>query len=58
MEILKQALEVARNFKPLGREEVAALLNKTAVAAATGKFELFKTETRFDSTAHHPEWLG
>jgi aryl-alcohol dehydrogenase-like predicted oxidoreductase len=58
MEILKQALEVARNFKPLGRDEVAALLSKTAVAAATGKFELFKTDTRFDGTAHHPEWLG
>ena len=22
------------------------------------RFELFKTDTRFDSTAHHPEWLG
>jgi hypothetical protein len=37
---------------------VAALLERTARAAAEGRFELFKTDTGFDSTAKHPEWLG
>jgi len=40
------------------REEVASLLARTASVAAQGKFELFKTSSHFDSTAHHPEWLG
>jgi aryl-alcohol dehydrogenase-like predicted oxidoreductase len=58
LDVLRQALEVARTFKPLSAEQVAALLGKTAAAAADGRYELFKTETRFDATAHHPEWLG
>jgi len=31
---------------------------RTATAAAQGRYELFKTRTRFDSTAQHPEWLA
>lgn len=58
MDILKQALEAARTFKPMGPPQVAQLLGKTAQAAARGQFELFKTDTRFDGTAKHPEWLG
>jgi aryl-alcohol dehydrogenase-like predicted oxidoreductase len=58
MEILEQALEAARTFKPMDDQEVAALLGRTAEAASEGKFELFKTETRFDATAHNPQWLG
>ncbi len=58
MEILKQALGVARNFKPLGREQVAALLAKTADAAKNGQWELYKTSHTFDGTFHNPEWLG
>src|SRR5882762_10597540 len=58
MEILEQALEAARTFKPMNEQEVAALLGRTAEAASEGKFELFKTETRFDATAHNPQWLG
>jgi hypothetical protein len=42
----------------LSKEQVAALLAKTAQAAAKGEYELFKTSEHFDSTAHHPEWLG
>jgi len=34
------------------------LLARTAAAAATGRFELFKTESRYDGTAHNPQWLG
>ncbi len=56
--ILEQALQAARTFQPLSKDQVAALLAKTAQAAANGDYELFKTSQHFDSTAHHPEWLG
>jgi predicted aldo/keto reductase-like oxidoreductase len=58
MKILDQGLEAARTFKQMSNEQVEGLLKKTAQLAATGKYELFKTETRFDATAQHPEWLG
>lgn len=58
MAILEQAFEAARTFKPMSQETMAALLNRTASAAADGKFELFKTSSRFDGTAHNPQWLG
>jgi predicted aldo/keto reductase-like oxidoreductase len=58
MEILDQAFEAAKTFKPMNKEQVAALLDKTKQAAATGKWEKFKTSSHFDSTAQHPEWLG
>jgi aryl-alcohol dehydrogenase-like predicted oxidoreductase len=58
MDVLEQALEVARTFRPMVDAEVAALLARTAQAAATGEFEPFKTTSIFDSTASHPEWLG
>jgi predicted aldo/keto reductase-like oxidoreductase len=57
-EILQQAFEAAKTFKPMSREAVAALLAKTEKAAEQGEYELFKTSAHFDSTAHHPEWLG
>lgn len=58
MDILNQALDVARNFKPLTANEKRALLAKTADAAANGEYELFKTTSHFDSTAKNPQWLG
>jgi aryl-alcohol dehydrogenase-like predicted oxidoreductase len=58
MDVLKQALEVAKTFKPLTAEQLAVLLKKTATAAAEGHYELFKTATKHDSTAQHPQWLG
>ncbi|HEY2495664.1 MAG TPA: aldo/keto reductase [Candidatus Angelobacter sp.] len=57
-EILQQAFQAAKTFKPMTKEEVAALLAKTEKVAEQGQFELFKTSAHFDSTAHHPEWLG
>lgn len=57
-EILEQAFTVAKNFKPLTKDQINALLNKTKEAAMTGKYEKFKTESRFDGTANNPEWLG
>jgi aryl-alcohol dehydrogenase-like predicted oxidoreductase len=58
MAILDQAFEAARSFKPMSEDQVQVLLAKTAAAAATGKFEPFKTTSIFDSTATKPEWLG
>jgi predicted aldo/keto reductase-like oxidoreductase len=58
LQILEQALEAARTFKPLGEQQLAALLAKTAPLAARGEFEPFKTTTDFDGTAHNPKWLG
>jgi aryl-alcohol dehydrogenase-like predicted oxidoreductase len=58
MQILDQAFEAARTFKPLTESQISALLSKTEQAAAHGQFELFKTSNKFDSTAQHPEWLG
>ena len=55
---LDQALRVASSFQPMGEAEMSALLEKTAAAAAGGRYELFKTSSHFDSTAMHPEWLG
>jgi hypothetical protein len=58
LERLDQACEAARSFKPMSVDEVSVLLARTADAAATGKFEAFKTSTRFDGTSHNPQWLG
>ena len=58
MKILDQAIEAAQTFEPLSGDYVAELLGRTAKAAATGSYELFKTNNRFDGTAHNPQWLG
>jgi len=56
--ILRQAIDAAKDFRPLSEAQLAALRGKTARAAEGGRFELYKTSNHFDSTAHHPEWLG
>jgi hypothetical protein len=58
MMVLQQALDLVKSFEPLTEEQETALLSKTAVAAAEGKYEEFKTTPKHDSTAKHPEWLG
>jgi aryl-alcohol dehydrogenase-like predicted oxidoreductase len=58
MEVLEQALEAARTFRPMSASQVQALLAKTKTAASHGEFEPFKTSSIFDSTATHPDWLG
>jgi aryl-alcohol dehydrogenase-like predicted oxidoreductase len=58
MEILDQACDAARSFRPLSDPELTALLAKTAQAAARGEFEPFKTSSIFDGTAQNPAWLG
>jgi aryl-alcohol dehydrogenase-like predicted oxidoreductase len=58
MEVLQQALEAARTFRPLSEEELDALLARTAEAAEGGRYEGFKTTYAYDATHAHPEWLG
>jgi aryl-alcohol dehydrogenase-like predicted oxidoreductase len=58
MEILDQACEAARKFRPWSPAELTAVLSKTAKAAARGEFEPFKTSSIFDGTAQNPAWLG
>ena len=58
MKILDQALEAVRTFQPMTKEQVKTLLAHTAKAASDGKYELFKTSSQFDGTAHNPSWLG
>jgi predicted aldo/keto reductase-like oxidoreductase len=58
MDILQQALQAARDFKPLDETQRAVLLAKTTVPAKNGEYELYKTSTQFDGTTHNPQWLG
>ena len=58
-EILQQALEAVKTFKPLTADQVAAIREKTrAPGDRRATHEKFKTTSHFDSTAKHPEWLG
>ena len=58
MERLNQGLEAVHTFKPMSKSQVAALLAKTAKAAANGGMEPFKTTHEFDATWHDPKMLG
>jgi predicted aldo/keto reductase-like oxidoreductase len=58
VDLLDQALDVARNFQPMTESETQELLAKTEKAAAGGTYELFKTTQHHDSTAENPKWLG
>ncbi|HET7459734.1 MAG TPA: aldo/keto reductase [Longimicrobium sp.] len=58
MEILDQAIDAATNFTPLTDKERNELLARTAQAARSGEYELFKTSSIFDSTMQNFEWLG
>ena len=58
LERLNQGLEAVRTFKPMSESQVAALLDKTAKAAANGGLEPFKTSHQYDGTYQNPQWLG
>ena len=58
LDILDQALQAARTFKPMSSTEVTSLLAKTAPAAKDGEFERYKISHDFDGTFHNPQWLG
>ncbi|MDQ2710892.1 MAG: aldo/keto reductase [Acidobacteriota bacterium] len=57
-QILDQAIQAAKTFKPMDAQQLSALLSKTQQVAMNGEYELFKTSSHFDTTARHPDWLG
>lgn len=57
-QVLDQAFQAAKTFKPIDDEQLQGLLSTTEQAARTGQYELFKTTAHFDTTARHPDWLG
>jgi predicted aldo/keto reductase-like oxidoreductase len=58
MDILKQALEAVRTFKPMTQEQRKTLLAKSAIVAKTGLTERYKVSNHFDRTIQNPQWLG
>jgi predicted aldo/keto reductase-like oxidoreductase len=58
MEILNQALNLARNFRPMDDHQKIAVLAKAAPQAMAGQFEKYKTSHAFDGTIGNPQWLG
>src|SRR5207248_1364811 len=46
--VLKQNLGVARGFKPMSAEEMAALRKRVAAAAGDGHLELYKSTIKYD----------
>lgn len=48
MAVLAQNLNVARGFQPFGEQEMAALRERVRPLAADGRYELFKTTTKYD----------
>lgn len=58
MRDIDQALQVAREFKPLTETERAELLKRTAPLATEGKLEEYKSTHKHDSTMTHPQWLS
>ena len=58
MTILQQALDAARSFQAMSKEQLATLLANTAKAAQSGEYELYKTSHYFDGTFQNPQWLG
>ena len=55
---LDQALTVARTFKPMSKEEIAKLMQRTSEVAVKGEFEQYKTTHVHDSTMNNPQWLA
>ena len=52
MKVLKQDIEIARNFKPLEGEELQTLLAKVKPVAGDGRHEQFKSTQVFDGPYH------
>jgi predicted aldo/keto reductase-like oxidoreductase len=52
MEVLKQDLGIARNFKPLNEEELTRLRDKVKAVAGDGRHERFKSTQLFDGPYH------
>jgi uncharacterized protein len=48
MFVLEQNLRVAKGFQPFGEQEMAAIRERVRPLAADGRYELFKTTTKYD----------
>jgi uncharacterized protein len=48
MLVLEQNLRVARGFQPFGTEQMASIRERVRMLAADGRYELFKTTTKYD----------
>jgi aryl-alcohol dehydrogenase-like predicted oxidoreductase len=58
MEILNQAIEAARTFRPLSEQALADIRARSAEVAAEGRYEPFKVTHQYDGTVQNPQWLG
>ncbi len=56
--ILRQAIDLARDFTPMTEEERSSLLARTFELGKDGKEEGFKTTDFYDATTRNPDWLG
>ena len=52
MEDLRQAIGVARDFKPMPEKEMAELRDRVRTVATDGRHELFKSTKNFDGPHH------
>jgi uncharacterized protein len=57
-EVLDQAFDAVKSFVPMNEAQLAQLISKSKEVAKSGRYELFKTTSHFDTTARHPDWLG
>lgn len=48
LQVLRQNLSIAKNFKPMSAAEMQALRTRYARYAADGRFELYKTSKKYD----------
>jgi len=55
---VEQAINAAKTFKPMTKEQVASILAKTAPVANGGRFEGYKNTLMFDGTTANPGWLS
>ena len=58
MEVLAQAIEAARTFRPLSEQALADIRSRSAKVAAQGRYEPFKVTHQYDGTVQNPQWLG
>jgi uncharacterized protein len=55
IEMLQDAVRIARNFTPLSHEEHQALVSRLKDVRGDGRYELFKTSKRYDSGYHRTQ---
>ncbi|MGO9599910.1 MAG: aldo/keto reductase [Isosphaeraceae bacterium] len=54
-QILDQNLKIAREFQPMGKEEMATVEKRFSAVAGDGRFEVFKTTQLFDGPTHQKQ---